>query len=415
MVLRSLSQDGRLLFTTRIVRLFAYGLLSVVLALYLAEIGLNDSEIGFVLSVALAGDVAVSLLMTSIADRAGRRRVLMTGAMLMVFAGVIFAITRSLVPLTIAAFIGTLSPTGNEVGPFLSIEQAALSQTVADRLRTRVFAWYSLSGSLATAAGAFSGGFLSDFTQDLGLAPQEAYRGVVLLYGFLGLTLAAVFSRLSLAVEPPRIHESAEPKPDGKGRALFGLRRSRGLILRLSGLFMLDAFAGGLIIQSLMAYWFHVRFGVSPTTLGSVFFGANLFAGFSALAAARLAGRIGLVNTMVWTHIPSNVLLMMVPLMPSLGLAIAVLLARFAISQMDVPTRQSYTMAVVDPPERAAAAGVTNVSRTAASSAGPLITGALFSASLFSVPFLVAGSLKIVYDLLLYRGFRTIRPPEEHT
>jgi MFS family permease len=408
MALRSLSRDGRRLFTTRIVRLFAYGLVSVVLALYLAEIGLSDAEIGLVLSLALAGDVAVSLLMTSVADQLGRRRVLIAGAALIVFAGVIFAFTRSIVALSFAAFIGTLSPTGNEVGPFLSIEQAALSQTVADRMRTRVFAWYSLAGSVATAAGALTGGFLADFGRIFGHTPEDAYRGVVLLYAFMGLTLAAVFSRMSTAIEATRVHDSGSPYP-----ALFGLRRSRKLILRLSALFMLDAFAGGLVIQSLMAFWFHTRFGVSPSSLGSLFFGANLFAAVSALAAARLAARFGLVNTMVWTHIPSNVLLMMVPLMPSLGLAISVLLARFAISQMDVPTRQSYTMAVVDPQERAAAAGVTNVARTAASAAGPLITGALFSATLLSAPFLVAGGLKIVYDLLLYRSFRSIRPPEE--
>jgi MFS family permease len=184
-------------------------------------------------------------------------------------------------------------------------------------------------------------------------------------------------------------------------------------VIKLSGLLMIDAFAGGLIVQSLVAYWFYVRFGVRPALLGGIFFGANIFAGVSALAAARIANRIGLVNTMVWTHIPSNILLMLVPLMPNLPLAIAVLIARFSISQMDVPTRQSYTMAVVDPEERSAAAGVTNVARTAASALAPLVTGGLFGAALLSLPFFLSGGLKICYDVLLFRSFRSIRPPEE--
>jgi predicted MFS family arabinose efflux permease len=178
---------------------------------------------------------------------------------------------------------------------------------------------------------------------------------------------------------------------------------------------MLDAFAGGLVVQSLIAYWLHRRFGVEPAVLGGIFFGANLLAGLSALGAARVAARIGLINTMVWTHIPSNILLMLVPLMPNLPLAIAVLLARFSISQMDVPTRQSYIMAVVDPDERSAAAGATTIARTAAVAAAPALTGALLGASLMSLPFFLAGGLKIIYDLLLYRSFRTLKPPEERS
>jgi MFS family permease len=185
------------------------------------------------------------------------------------------------------------------------------------------------------------------------------------------------------------------------------------VVLKLSALFALDAFAGGLIVQSLIAYWFHIRFGVEPGILGGIFFGANFLAGLSALAAARIAARFGLINTMVWTHIPSNILLMLVPLMPSLPLAIMALLVRSSISQMDVPTRQSYTMAVVDPDERSAAAGATTIVRTAASAVAPVLTGTLLGASLLNLPFFLAGGLKITYDLLLYRNFRTIKPPEE--
>ena len=199
-----------------------------------------------------------------------------------------------------------------------------------------------------------------------------------------------------------------------RGASLLGLHRSRGIVLRLAALFSLDAFAGGFVVQSMVAYWFQLRFGVEPALLGGIFFGANILAGVSALAAARVAARIGLINTMVFTHIPSNILLMLVPLMPNLPLAVALLLLRFSISQMDVPTRQSYTMAVVAPDERSAASGVTTIARSVGASLSPSISG-LFLASpvLMGAPFLVAGGLKIVYDLLLYRGFRELKPPEE--
>ncbi|MEW5957093.1 MAG: MFS transporter [Chloroflexota bacterium] len=404
--LTSLTPDGRLLFSTRIVRLFAYGFLSVVLALYLAEIGLSDPQIGWLLAWTLIGDTAMSLWIASIADRMGRRRMLMLGAGLMVLAGLVFALTGHILLLTLAAIVGTISPSGLEVGPFLSIEQAILPQTTPDQHRTQVFAWYNLTGSFSTALGALAGGALAQTLQQLGSTPLASYRIIVMGYGLLGLVLGLLFSRLSTAAEAPLL---ANPSQASR----FGLHRSRQVVLKLAALFALDAFAGGLIVQSLMAYWFHVRFEVEPGVLGGVFFGANVLAGLSALAAARIAARFGLINTMVWTHIPSNLLLMLVPLMPNLPLAIVVLLVRFSISQMDVPTRQSYTMAVVDPDERSAAAGATTIVRTAASAVAPVLTGTLLGASLFNLPFFLAGGLKIVYDLLLYHNFRTIKPPEE--
>ncbi len=407
--LQALTLDGRLLFGTRTVRLFAYGFLSVVLALYLAQLGLSERQIGWLLTWTLAGDAIISLGITGIADRWGRRRMLLVGAGLMVLAGLVFALTGHILLLTLAAIIGVISPSGNEVGPFLSIEQAILPQTAPDEHRTQIFAWYNLTGSFSTALGALVGGGLAQTLQGLGQSPLASYRVVVIGYALLGLVLAALFTRLSPAAEvkaPLRLRSSA-PLP------IFGLHRSRTIVLKLAALFMLDAFAGGLVVQSLIAYWLHLRFGVEPGTLGGIFFGANLLAGLSALAAARVAGKIGLINTMVWTHIPSNILLMLVPLMPNLPLAIAVLLARFSISQMDVPTRQSYIMAVVDPDERSAAAGATTIARTAAVAAAPVLTGVLLGASLLSLPFFLAGGLKICYDLLLYRSFKAVKPPEE--
>ncbi len=394
------------MFSTRIVRLFAYGFLSVVLVLYLAQAGLTEYEIGLLLTLTLIGDTAISLWITTSADRIGRRRMLLVGAALMMFAGLLFAVTRSFAPLLIAATVGVISPSGNEVGPFLSIEQAALSQILPNEARTQVFAWYNLVGSIATALGALGGGGLAQFLQASGNTPLDSYRVIIIGYALLGLLLALLFTRLSTATEAPFL-----PHPT---RSRLGLPSSRGVVLKLAALFSLDAFAGGFVLQSIVAYWFHLRFGVEPGLLGIIFFGANILAGISALTAARVAAHIGLINTMVLTHLPSNVLLLLVPLMPTLPLAIAVLLLRFSISQMDVPTRQSYTMAVVPPAERAAAAGVTNVARTTGAALSPVFIGPMLAdPTLLSLPFFLAGGLKILYDLLVYRSFHAIKPPEE--
>ena len=411
-ILRLLPPDGRSLFTARIVRLFAYGFLSVVLVLYLAQVGLGETEIGLLLTLTLIGDTLISLWITTNADRIGRRRMLIVGALLMVFAGGLFALTRNFILLLVAATIGVISPSGYEVGPFLSIEQAALSQITPNEQRTQVFAWYNLFGSFTTALGSLGGGTLVQALQNSGMPPLGSYRTIVIVYAAIGLVLGLLFTRLSPAVEAP---EAADPSETTRKRpTLLGLHRSRKVVFKLSALFSLDAFAGGFVLQSIVAYWFYVRFNVQPALLGTIFFGANVLAGISALAAARVAAKIGLINTMVFTHIPSNILLILVPLMPNLPLAIAVLLMRFSISQMDVPTRQSYTMAVVSPDERSAAAGITGIARTTGASLSPVVAGPLIgNAALLSVPFFISGGLKIVYDLLLYRNFRKAKPPEE--
>lgn len=400
--------DFRLLFITRVARLFAYGFLSVILALYLEEIGLGERKIGLLLSLTLIGDVAISLWITTSADRIGRRRMLMLGAALMFLAGLVFASTGNFLLLTLAAIIGVISPSGNEVGPFLPIEQAGLTQLVSDRKRTSVFAWYNLSGSFATATGSLACGGLVYLLQRGGFAVVDSYRAVVILYALFGLALMGLFWSLTPHIEAAVANRVDRPK------LFLGLHRSSRVVLKLSGLFSLDAFAGGFVIQSMVAYWFHIRFGVAPATLGSIFFGANVLAGISALSAAKLASKIGLINTMVFTHIPSNLLLMLVPLMPNLPLAILVLLVRFSISQMDVPTRQSYTMAVVSPDERSAASGVTTVARSVGASVSPALAGILLAQpGLLGIPFFIAGGLKIVYDLLIYRNFKALKPTEE--
>lgn len=410
--LRGLSADALLLFLSRFVRLSAYGSLSVILVFYLVSLGLTEGQVGILLTLTLAGDLVISLMLTTRADSFGRKRMLIIGAALMAAAGVAFASTRNLLFLLAAGTIGVISPSGNEVGPFLSIEQAALSHVVSQRSRTEVFAWHTLTGSLATALGALCGGTAVQLLQKVSVPKMESYRAVVFLYAVLGLVLASLFMRLSSAAEVTvPVTEAVSQYPM---RSFMGVRQSRGVVLRLSSLFALDSFAGGFVIQSFAAYWFYLRFGVAPAKLGLIFFWANIFAGVSALLASRLAARFGLVRTMVFTHLPSNILLILVPLMPNLSLAVLLLLVRFSISQMDVPTRQSYLMAVVQPAERSSAGGITGAARTAGAAISPLFAGFLFSRpSLIDFPFFVAGALKILYDIALYRQFIALRPPEE--
>jgi MFS family permease len=415
--LRGLTRDGRLLFLTRVLRMFGYGSLAVVLVLYLASLDIDAVSIGLILTLTLIGDALISLGLTTRADRIGRRRVLVIGALLMAAAGVVFALTSAVPLLIFAATIGVISPTGNEVGPFLAVEQAALSETTSDARRTATFAWYNLAGYAATAVGALAAGLATQALLAAGWSDVDAYRAVVLAYAGLGLVMAAVFTRIGSAVEPPLavVAADAAAETEAGNRRRLGLgRRSRGIIARLSALFALDAFAGGFVPQALMAYWFHLQFGVEPAALGLLFFSANLLAAVSSLSAARVAARIGLINTMVFTHLPSNVLLILVPFMPTLPLAVACLLARYALSQMDVPTRQSYVMAVVDPDERSAAAGVTGIARTTGAAVSPAVSAPLIaSASFAGAPFVIAGSLKIVYDLLLYASFRAHPAPSD--
>ena len=400
-------KDIFILFTTRTIRLFCYGFLSVVLALYLIQVGLNEKMVGLLFTLTLVGDAAISLWLTTSADRFGRKWTLIAGALLMVGAGIVFIFTRNPIALAIAAIIGVISPSGNEIGPFLSVEQAALTHLLPGEKRTQTFAWYALAGSLATAIGALSGGWLAQGLQQHGFTVLNAYRIVLAGYALGGLILIGLFLSLSKAVE-------VEPVDRAKQQLFLGLHRSKSVVMRLSGLFAMDAFAGALLVQSLLAYWFHVKYGVDTGVLGSIFFGANILAGISALFAARIARRFGLIRTMVFTHVPSNIFLILVPLMPSLPLAIGMLLLRFSISQMDVPTRQSYTMAVVAPDERSAASGVTTIARSVGAAISPSLAGWLMSVPfLFSVPFFLAGGLKLVYDFVLYISFHGIKPAEE--
>jgi MFS family permease len=409
----SASRDFVLLFAARICRLFAYGFLAVVLVLYLRALGYSEARVGVLLAFTLLGDAAISLTITTRADRLGRRRMLLLGAGLMILGGAGMAVLQNFWLLLAAAIIGVLSPSGNEIGPFLAIEQACLAEVIRDEDRTRVFAWSHVLGFTANAVGALAGGALAHLLQLEGWTPLGSYRALLWLYALCGGGLLVIFSRLGTEVEVQR------PDPaSGRGvipAAWHGLGEAKAHVAKLSALFTLDACGGGFIVQSFVAYWFHRKFGVDLVTLGGIFFGTTLLSGLSALAAVPLARRFGLLNTMVFTHLPSNLLLMLVPFMPTLWSAVGVLLARHLISQMDVPTRQSYVNAIVPAAERSAANGITTTIRQLGTALGPLAAGPLMGVpALAGWCFVVSGGLKSVYDLIIWRAFSHVKPPEEH-
>jgi MFS family permease len=398
-----LSVDGKKLLVTRVLRTFAYGYLATSLGLYLDRLGLEPTRIGIVFTAAIAGSALMTVFWSIMADRYGRRRTVATMALLMAVGGLVFALTDSFAVLILAAFTGTISATSSEVGVFQTVEQAILPQTAPNEKRTWLFAIYN---TIANIAGAFGSLFAASvgFFASLGLGGADAYRPLFVLYALIGLANFLIFVTLSDDVELARVEGD---------RRFIGIHRSAGTVAKLSVLFGLDSFAGGLVVQSIVAYWFFLRWGLQIADLAVIFFWVGILSGVSLLAAGWLAERFGLLNTMVFTHLPSNVLLLLVPLAPTASLAILFFLLRMSISQMDVPTRQSYSMAVVDPDERTATAGITNVARTTASAISPTIAGMAFSAAALGAPFFIAAALKILYDGLIYITFRNVHPPEE--
>ncbi|MEZ2132642.1 MULTISPECIES: MFS transporter [unclassified Sinorhizobium] len=389
------------LLTSRGLRAFGDGLVSLLLPAYLATLGFNPFEIGVLATATLAGSAALTLAVGLVAHHFARRTLLIAAAVLMVATGIAFAVVQDFWPLLLIAFIGTLNPSSGDVSVFLPLEHAQLAHSVNDRDRTALFARYSLIGSLAGAVGALAAGAPDILGGALGLNIKEALQVAFLLYASLGLATLVLYRRLP--VEP--LDANAAPaEPLGK---------SKSIVLTLAALFSLDAFAGGFIVQSLLALWLFQRFDLSLAVAGAIFFWSGVLSAGSYLVAVRISKRIGLVNTMVFTHLPSSLCLVLVPFVPHLGQAIGLLLIRSALSQMDVPTRTSYVMAVVAPGERAAAASVTAVPRSLAAAASPIFAGSLLAISGFGWPLLIAGALKIVYDLLLLMMFRKIRPPEE--
>ena len=395
------SPDGQVLLLARAVRAFGDGFVSIVLPAYLLALGLGDLQVGAIATATLLGSALLTLLVGFGAGHFRRRSLLIGAGLLMALTGLGFDLMREFWALLLIAFVGTLNPSSGDVSVFLPLEQSVLPQTVEPARRTSLFARYSLLGNLSGACGSLCAGLPALIAGRTSVATLDAFGAMFLLYGLLGLAALALYRRLSAGIESQRLKDQAP------------LREARGIVFRLAALFSLDAFGGGLVVQSLLALWLFERFGLSIAVAGTLFFWTQVLAALSYPVAAWLAGRIGLVNTMVFTHLPSNVLLVLVPFMPSLPLALALLLARSALSSMDVPTRNSYVMAVVPPAERPAAASVTSVPRSLATAASPLLAGYLFSLSPFGWPLAIAGICKGVYDLLLLKQFAALRPPEE--
>jgi MFS family permease len=390
------------------VRAFAYGFLSIVLAIYLKLIGLSDPIIGLILTATLVNSVLFSLLASFYADRIGRRRILVMYAALMSVSGVIFVSTDNYVVLIIAALIGTLNVTGSETGAFLSVEQALMPQTLNDsKKRNTMFALYNMAGTFAMAAGILLSGFPQLLEQKYEIGQVDAIKPLFILYSIFGIILIGIYLSLSRKIE---LSSVVTAKPLSQMLS----PKSKTIVGKLSGLFALDSFAGGFVIQSIVSFWFFSKFGLELTMLSYIFSIAGALTAFSFLAAAKIADKIGLVNTMVFTHIPSNVLLILVGFAPTPMLAIAFYLGRMALSQMDVPTRQSYIVAVVNEEERTSAAAITNISRNVSQAISPSLTGYILqSLPLLSGPFVLGGILKLAYDLAIYFQFRNIKPDEE--
>jgi MFS family permease len=388
------------LMLARGLRAFADGYVSLLLPLYLIALGMDAFQVGAIATATLLGSGMLSLAVGTQAYRFRYRSLLLAAAATMAVTGIGFASLSDFWPLAVVAFVGTLNPSSGDVSIFLPLEHALLSQLATNEERTAVFARYSLVGALVGAVGALFAAMPEMIAGMLHIERLPAMRAMFVLYAAVGLATMLIYRSLPHAVVQSQ--QSAAP-----------LRESRRTVLRLAALFSLDSFAGGFVVQSLVALWLFHRFQLSPLAAGTIFFWTGLLSACSQLVAVRVARRFGLVNTMVFTHLPANVFLVLVPFMPSLAPAVVLLFLRSALSQMDVPTRSSYVMAVVPPEERAAAASITSVPRSLASSISPMLAGQLLSVSGFGWPLVVAGMLKITYDLLLLAMFRSVKPPEE--
>jgi MFS family permease len=394
--------DTRNLYAARAARGFGDGFAAIVLPAYLIEIGLDPFQIGLVATAALLGSAAMTLAVGLLAPRYDLRTLLLLCAMLMVATGVAVPSVQHIIFLALIAFVGTINPTTGDIGVHVPLEHAALAHVASDQERTRTFARYSLIGALSIAAGALAAG-IPDALVSLGIGRITALQAMFYGYAVLGLIGALFYSRLTRT-------SANEPAPQATT-----LGPSRRTVYKLAALFSLDSFAGGFVVQSLLALWLFERFELSLAAASAFFFWSNVLTAFSYPIAARLGERFGLVNTMVFTHIPSSICLILAAFSSDLIMVLALLLVRSALSQMDVPTRTSYVMAVVTPPERAAAASVTAVPRSLAAAISPALTGALLTTSLAALPLVLCGALKIVYDLSLLFSFRHVKPPEEQS
>ena len=393
-----------LIYAARACRDFGDGFVAVLLPVTLTAMGLGAFEVGLVATLALLGSALMTLGIGLLGNRIEQRTLLIAAAGLMIATGIAFAVSTTYGLILLVAFLGTINPSSGSVSIFAPLEHAVLSRAVADADRTRMFARYSLIGSLAAAIGALASGS-PDLLARLGFPQLTALKAMFVVYAGLGVIGGLLYARIPIETTAHAGRTAATP--------VAGLGPSRGIVYRMAALFSIDSFAGGFAVQSLVALWLFNKFGLSLAAAGLFFFWTGVLSAFSFPVAAWLSRRIGLINTMVFTHIPSSVCLILAAVAPSLEVALSLLLVRAALSQMDVPTRSSYVMAVVTPPERAAAASVTVVPRSLAAAISPAIAGALFAAGFEAWPLIICGGLKILYDFALLWMFRHIKPPEE--
>lgn len=399
-----LNRDGKLLLAANIARMFSFGFLSIILAIYLTHVGYNELYTGIIITATLVSGSFFTLLASIYGDRIGRRKTLMLFAGLMSISGAIFALTTDYYLLLLAALIGFINPTGVNFGAFVSVEQAIIPQTSSDKKRNYAFALFSTIGTLAMAAGTLTAKVPDFLRVEYGFALVNSFQPLFILYALIGLTTMGIYASLS---------KNAEVQTVTPVRKITLSKETKSIVKKLSVLFGMDSFAGGFVIQSWVAYWFFAKFAVPENEVANIFFIAGILTAVSYMVAAKLASRIGLVRTMVFTHIPANILLIPLALAPTLYLAMAIYMVRMFLSQMDVPTRQSYVVAIVKPEERTAVAGITNLSRNIPFSVTPTIVGYMFQFVSLAFPFIFGGVLKTAYDLLLYRSFKQIKPPEE--
>lgn len=395
------SADALRLLTGRGLRAFADGFVALLLPVYLIELGFSAFAIGSIVTATLIGSALLTLWVGIAANRHSRRHLLLAAAILMAVTGVAFAATTAFWPLLVIAFVGTINPTAGDASVFLPLEQTVLTQAVEPRRRTALFARYSVVGSLAGALGVLAASLPDLFAVSNAFSRVAAIQLMFGLYAALGGAVFLLYRRLTGAIE---LKAQAPPAP---------LHQSRRIVYGLAALFAIDSLGGGLLVQSLLALWLFQRFGISVTAVAEILFWSGLFSAVSYLVAVPLAARIGLIRTMVFTHLPANLFLMLVPFAPNLAIAIGLLLARSALSNMDVPTRASYVMAVVTPEERPAAASLTAVPKVFAWAAGSMMAGYLLTLSTFGWPLLIGGAVKAAYDVLLLIKFQKVRPPEE--
>ena len=410
-VLTNLSLDTFLLLQAKALRMFSYGILGVMLGLYLRELGYSEREVGMVFTFTLLGDCFISLMLTTHADRYGRKYFLLIGSLVSVVTSIIF-ITGSSHPivLIIAGTLGVISPSGYEVGPFTAIEISCFAQITSPELLTKLLGWYNLFGCVACALGSLTCGFILNLLQNHSFFQQgvlESYKTTLIIYTFVQFIIMLIFLCLSHRIELPKADRIS--KSSLNSSVWFGLRKSRGVMITLSFLFAIDAFAASLIIQTLVSNWFVIVYNTPLSALGLLFFACNLLAGICALFSATIASSVGLIWSIVFTDVSSSVFAVFVPLMPNEILAIVILSCQFSLSQMAIPTRSAYIQGIVEPDERSAANGVTNLARSIGSVFGPIISGYLLSTpGCLDYPWFISGCLKICYDLLLLCNFRSV-------